>query len=158
MKNVLITRIDDRLIHGQVVTAWIKVYPINKILIIDDELSKNKLMTRIYRAAAPAGVEVILKGLDDALHYLHEESEKGENVMILVKVPEIIEAIIDSGFTVNKVILGGMGASEKRKRFNRNISASESEIESFRRIVEKGIEIVYQLVPNDREMNIRDLL
>ena len=56
MKNVLITRIDDRLIHGQVVTAWIKVYPINKILIIDDELSKNKLMTRIYRAAAPAGV------------------------------------------------------------------------------------------------------
>ena len=36
MKNVLITRIDDRLIHGQVVTAWIKVYPINKILIIDD--------------------------------------------------------------------------------------------------------------------------
>ena len=48
MKNVLVTRIDDRLIHGQVVTAWIKQYPINKILIIDDELSRNKLMERIY--------------------------------------------------------------------------------------------------------------
>ena len=53
MKNILVTRIDDRLIHGQVVTAWIKQYPINKILIIDDELSRNKLMERIYKAAAP---------------------------------------------------------------------------------------------------------
>ena len=47
MKHILVTRIDDRLIHGQVVTAWIKQYPINKILIIDDELSRNKLMERI---------------------------------------------------------------------------------------------------------------
>ena len=52
----LYVRIDDRLIHGQVVTAWIKQYPINKILIIDDELSQNRLMERIYKAAAPMGV------------------------------------------------------------------------------------------------------
>ena len=56
MKNIVLTRIDDRLIHGQVVTAWIKQYPINKILIIDDELSQNRLMERIYKAAAPMGV------------------------------------------------------------------------------------------------------
>ena len=46
MKNIALARIDDRLIHGQVVTAWIKQYPINKILIIDDELSRNSLMKR----------------------------------------------------------------------------------------------------------------
>ena len=56
MKNIVLTRIDDRLIHGQVVTAWIKQYPINKILIIDDELSQNRLMERIYKAAAPIGM------------------------------------------------------------------------------------------------------
>ena len=53
MKNIALARIDDRLIHGQVVTAWIKQYPINKILIIDDELSRNSLMKRIYVAAGP---------------------------------------------------------------------------------------------------------
>ena len=82
MKNVLITRIDDRLIHGQVVTAWIKVYPINKILIIDDELSKNQLMLRIYKAAAPAGVEVILMNQMDAAEFLLDEPLKGENIMV----------------------------------------------------------------------------
>ena len=55
MKNILVARVDDRLIHGQVMTAWIKSYPINHILIVDDELSKNQLMLNIYKAAMPAG-------------------------------------------------------------------------------------------------------
>lgn len=158
MRNVLVTRIDDRLIHGQVVTAWIKVYPINKILIIDDELSKNQLMLRIYKAAAPTGVEVVLMNQEDAAEYLLDDPVKGENIMVLVKIPEVIEKIINQGYEISKIILGGMGASEKRKRFNRNVSASEEEIASFRRIVDKGIKIVYQLVPNDREMDIKELL
>lgn len=158
MRNVLVTRIDDRLIHGQVVTAWIKVYPINKILIIDDELSKNQLMLRIYKAAAPTGVEVVLMNQEDAAEYLLDDPVKGENIMVLVKIPEVIEKIINQGYETSKIILGGMGASEKRKRFNRNVSASEEEIASFRRIVDKGIKIVYQLVPNDREMDIKELL
>lgn len=158
MRNVLVTRIDDRLIHGQVVTAWIKVYPINKILIIDDELSKNQLMLRIYKAAAPTGVEVVLMNQEDAAEYLLDDPVKGENIMVLVKIPEVIEKIINQGYETSKIILGGMGASEKRKRFNRNVSASEEEIASFRRIIDKGIKIVYQLVPNDREMDIKELL
>ncbi|MEG0177481.1 PTS system mannose/fructose/N-acetylgalactosamine-transporter subunit IIB [Anaerorhabdus sp.] len=158
MKNVLVTRIDDRLIHGQVVTAWIKDYPINKILIADDELSQNKLMGRIYRAAAPMGVEVVLMNVNDSIQLLHENQLKGENYMVLAKTPEVIEKIIESGFVTNKIILGGMGATEKRKRFNRNVSASESEIETFRRIISKNIKIVYQLVPSDREVDIKDLL
>ena len=158
MKNVLISRIDDRLIHGQVVTAWIKVYPINKILIIDDELSKNQLMQRIYKAAAPAGVTVVLMNQEDAAKFLFDDPEKGENIMIRVKVPQILEKFIDQGFETNKIILGGMGANEKRKRFNRNISASEEELDCFRRIIARGIKIVYQLVPNDREVDIKDLL
>ena len=48
MRNIVLTRIDDRLIHGQVVTAWIRRYPINCILIVDDELAQNRLMERIY--------------------------------------------------------------------------------------------------------------
>ena len=158
MKNIVLTRIDDRLIHGQVVTAWIKQYPINKILIIDDELSKNKLMERIYKAAAPIGIEVIIKTLEDAKAFLKEAPEAGENVMILVKVPEIIEDLLNSDIPIDKVILGGMGAKKGRKTFNRNISASDEEIESFRRIMEKGTEMIYQLVPGDKAVNVKTLL
>ena len=69
-------------------TAWIKQYPINKILIIDDELSQNRLMERIYKAAAPMGVEVLIQSVSEAREFLKEEPVKGENFLILVKVPE----------------------------------------------------------------------
>jgi len=152
MKNIVLTRIDDRLIHGQVVTAWIKQYPINKILIIDDELSQNRLMERIYKAAAPMGVEVLIQSVSEAREFL-----KGENFLILVKVPEIIESLLKEGIEIEKVILGGMGAKNGRKTFNRNVSASGEEVECFKRIVEGGVEIFYQLVPNDKAVNIRSL-
>ena len=152
MKNIVLTRIDDRLIHGQVVTAWIKQYPINKILIIDDELSQNRLMERIYKAAAPMGVEVLIQSVSEAREFL-----KGENFLILVKVPEIIESLLKEGIEIKKVILGGMGAKNGRKTFNRNVSASGEEVECFKRIVEGGVEIFYQLVPNDKAVNIRSL-
>lgn len=143
MKNILVTRIDDRLIHGQVVTAWIKQYPINKILIIDDELSKNKLMGRIYKAAG---------------EFLKEKPLPKENIMILAKVPQVLERLIQGGVAIQRIILGGMGAKPGRKTFNKNVSANGEETECFKRMIEKGAEIYYQLVPNDKEMNIRKLL
>ena len=158
MRNIVLTRIDDRLIHGQVVTAWIKQYPINRILIIDDELSQNRLMQRIYKAAAPMGIEVLIQACTQAIDFLKEEGEKGENLLILVKVPGIIEELLNNGIEINKVILGGMGAKNGRKSFNRNISASDDEVACFGRIIEKGVDIFYQLVPNDKAVNIKQLL
>ena len=158
MKNIVLTRIDDRLIHGQVVTAWIKQYPITKILIIDNELSTNRLMERIYKAAAPIGVEILIKSIIESVSLLKEKPVEGENFLILVKVPDVIERLLDSEIKIDKVILGGMGAKAGRKTFNRNVSASTEEVESFRRIINLGTEIIYQLVPNDKAVNIRGLL
>lgn len=158
MKNILVIRIDDRLIHGQVVTAWIKQYPINKILIIDDELSRNKLMERIYKAAAPVGVEVMIMDQEHTEIFLKEAPLAKEHIMVLVKVPQVLERLLQSGVGFDKIILGGMGAKPGRKTFNKNVSANEDETECFRRIIDSGVEIYYQLVPSEKEVNIRKLL
>ena len=144
MRNIVLTRIDDRLIHGQVVTAWIRRYPINRILIVDDELSKNRLMERIYRAAAPVGTEVLIKPVQEAAAFLREDGERGENILILVKVPQVIEALLAAG--------------KGRKTFIKNVSASREEIECMRRISERGIELSYQLVPDEKETDLKKLL
>lgn len=158
MKHILVTRIDDRLIHGQVVTAWIKQYPINKILIIDGELSKNKLMERIYKAAAPVGIEVVIMDQESAEVFLKEAPLPKENIMILVKVPQVLEGLLHAGIDITKIILGGMGAKPGRKTFNKNVSANEDETDCFKRIIDSGVEIYYQLVPSEKEVNIRKLL
>lgn len=158
MKNIVLARIDDRLIHGQVVTAWVKQYPINKILIIDDKLSRNSLMKRIYVAAAPTGIEVIILPLEEGIAFLQSDDDGKEQYLVLSKTPAIMLSLLEHGIQLQKVILGGMGAKNGRKTFNRNVSASEEEVKDFARIMEKGVDIVYQLVPDDKEVNVKKLI
>ncbi|RVU97492.1 PTS mannose/fructose/sorbose transporter subunit IIB [Coriobacteriales bacterium OH1046] len=158
MKDITLARIDDRLIHGQVVAFWANEKPINKILIIDDDLPSDAFMSRVYRASAPSGVEVILKNCTDGFSFLKGEAESNERILLLVKVPERIEELIDSGIPLKKVVLGGMGSNDKRRTFNRNVSASADEIACFKRIIEKGTEMVYQMIPSDKPVPLQTII
>lgn len=150
MRNIVLTRIDDRLIHGQVVTAWVKHTDANRILIVDDPLTKDTFMQRILRSAAPAGITVEVKGVSEAADFLKEDAETGEKLMILVKGPQNLESLVDEGVNLPLIILGGMGAKAGRKKFNRNVSASEEEIACMKRLEEKGAVVQFQLVPDEK--------
>lgn len=78
--------------------------------------------------------------------------------MFWLKYQEQLKNCLSRNIPIEKVILGGMGAGKGRKTFIKNVSASEDEIESFRNMNAKGIEIVYQLVPDEKETPIKKLL
>lgn len=61
MRTIVANRIDERLIHGQVMTSWIKQYDPNKILIIDAASANNTFLSRILFAAAPKILSSLLK-------------------------------------------------------------------------------------------------
>ena len=100
----------------------------------------------------------MIKSVQDAGAWLSEDEKKGEQILVLVKIPRAIEKLLEQNIPIEKVILGGMGAGKGRKTFIKNVSASEDEIESFRNMNAKGIEIVYQLVPDEKETPIKKLL
>ncbi len=156
MKEIVLTRIDDRLIHGQVVTAWVKFYPADHIIIIDDELSKNMIMQRLYKAAAPTGITLKILSIEESLEFLNDGAPA--KVMILVKTPVVLEEIINKGVPINKVILGGIGSSPDRKQFIKNVFASDLERQSMSQLISKDISIDYQLVPDDKAVNVKSLL
>ncbi len=152
MKKILLARIDDRLIHGQVIVSWIKSYRASTILIVDDELSKNAIMQRIYKASSPSDVELVIKGIEDATDYIKEDN--GETLMILVKAPQLLEGLLNDGIIFERTVLGGMGANSKRKQFIKNVFASEDEVECLKRMINSGVAIDYQLVPDDKPYSL----
>lgn len=158
MRNIVLCRIDDRLIHGQVVTAWVKQTNGNRIIIVDNPLTKDAFMQKILKAAAPPSVKVDVLTIDDAAEVLKDSPVEGERIIILVKVPEILEALIDKGVIFDKIILGGMGAKAGRAKFNKNVSASPEEVATMKRITNKGTAIYFQLVPTEKATDIQKLL
>ncbi len=158
MRNIALTRIDDRLIHGQVVTAWVKQTNANQIVIVDDPLTKDMFMQRILRSAAPAGITVQVMSRENGAAWLKEDSPAGEGVIILVKGPEALEYLLDAGVKLPVIVLGGMGNKPGRKKFNKNVSASDEEVECLKRLEQKGSTVQFQLVPDEHPVPLSKML
>jgi len=158
VRDIVLTRIDDRLIHGQVVTAWVKQTNGNRIVIVDEALAKDAFMQKILKSAAPPGVSVEVYSVSDAAELLKAEAVKGEKVIILVKTPQVLEALLDAGVELKTVILGGMGLKAGRKKFYKNISASDDEIACMKRLISRKTTILAQMVPDERPADISKLV
>lgn len=156
MLNIVLTRIDDRLIHGQVVTAWSKITKANRIVVVDDEVAQDEFMVSILKMAAPASFNINILTISEATDLLKGE-DTGERVIILVKRPETVLSLINNGVIIESLNLGGMGAKMGRTQLYRNISISEEEKDCFKEIISKGVKVYVQIVPDASEIDIQTL-
>lgn len=158
MSEIVLTRIDDRLIHGQVMTAWVKKTRANQILIIDDEVAKDDFMSEILKMSAPAGIDIVVKGLDDAVTFLNAQEKENKRLIILVKAPVTIDTIVEKGIKIDKLVVGGMGAKANRRVLYKNISASDEERATFKKLIDRGIPVVIHIIPDQKETNLSKYL
>ncbi|MFZ3071130.1 MAG: PTS sugar transporter subunit IIB [Anaerolineaceae bacterium] len=158
MRNIVLARIDDRLIHGQIVTSWCKATSANRILIVDEALSKDSFTQRLLKAAAPSDIAVDILGFDQAVQYLMENDRGEDRIILLTKTPKVMEDLINQSISIKTIILGGMGAKTGRSRLNKNISASVEEVECIKRIISNGTEMFYQLVPAEHPVNVKKFI
>ncbi|KUK08932.1 MAG: Protein-N(Pi)-phosphohistidine--sugar phosphotransferase [Caldanaerobacter subterraneus] len=155
---IVLTRIDDRLIHGQVMTAWVKFTQANRIMIIDEGVAKDPFMVKVLKMAAPPGIKVDIYDVEQAVEVLKENDSTNEKIIILVKHPVVIETLLEKGIEIKKLNVGGMGAAPGRKALYKNISISKEEREIFQRILDKGTDIFIQIVPDEKEVDIKKFI
>lgn len=156
MENLVLTRIDDRLIHGQVMTAWIKNKGADQVVIVDDNVAQDDFMINVLENAVPDNIAIGIFSKEDAVQFLSEPLEAP--TIILVKTPQVLEYMIDNGIDINEIDLGGMGAKEGRERLYHTISTNEEENSSFKRLIDKGIDTFIQIMPQNEKVNLKELL
>lgn len=157
MLNIVLTRIDDRLIHGQVATAWSKVTKANRIIVVDDEVAKDSFMDMVLKSAAPSSLSVDVLTVNDATKVINSD-DTGERVIILVKTPLTVLSLINAGVDIKELNLGGIGARQGRKQFYKNISISEEERTAFKELIDKGVNVFLQIVPDAKQISVAKLL
>lgn len=150
MRNLVLARVDDRLIHGEVVSVWVPSLSANRIIVADDTVAADKFNKRILKALAPEGVKVNVYTVDKASEKLKEELRKGEKIIVLAKTPITFERMLAAGVDIKEVNLGGMGLHGNRKTFIKNVACDDEEIASIKNMTEKNIRVYYQLVPEQQ--------
>lgn len=157
MKNIVLTRIDDRLIHGQVMTAWVQQSRGNEIEIVDDEVANDEFLKMVTTSTAPESINVRVDTVQDAIKYL-TIGDDGKRIIILAKTPQVIDQLIKGGVQIDHLNVGGMGNKKGRTQLYRNISASFEEREVFKDIVGEGTKVEVRVLPGDNGADISKYL
>jgi Phosphotransferase system, mannose/fructose/N-acetylgalactosamine-specific component IIB len=158
MLNIVLARIDDRLIHGQVMTAWVKNIRAGRIIIVDDKASSDPFLGELIRMAAPSGITMELYGVNKGSQVLMSDGKPNENVILLVKYPGTILKLLENGVILKKLNIGGMGAAQGRKPLYKNISASQEERDCLKKIMGHNIYTYIQIIPDQKAVDLENLL
>jgi len=147
MSEVVMNRVDDRLIHGQVITGWVGLRNVNSILIADDAVATNPMMLDIFRFAAPSGIKLGAMTVDKAAEKLLNLKEGNERIMLITKVPKTFLRLMELGYRPSDVNYGAMAHKPQSRNVAPNCDLSPEEIADTESLYKQGIRVWIQLVP-----------
>lgn len=159
MKNIVLARVDDRLIHGEVVSVWTPSLGVNRIIVVDDDVAADDFNKRVIKALAPNGVKVNVYGTEKGAEVLMKDPKSPqEKVMVLTKTPITYDRMSELGLKLDSVNLGGMGLRDQRTTFIKNVACSPDEITAIKNLMNKGVHVFYQLVPEQQVIEVSGYL
>jgi len=157
MPNIRMIRIDERLIHGQIIIKWIEVKKADAIVIIDDEIASDPIIKGIFRMTLPQFIGLAIYGLEEGIKFLITNNSK-ENVILLVKDLWIVKEIYEKGVKMDEIIIGRIPSGVGKKKVYSNVFLSDEDIEIIKFFKNEGVFITIQVVPDSEPVNIYDVV
>lgn len=151
---ITFVRVDDRVIHGQVVTRWSRQKAVNGILVIDEKIVKDEFQKKILINAAPPGVKVGIYGVEEGLEKIKLAKNAKNSYFVIVKTPVTLQNLIKAGADFgNEINVGPMSARPDAKTVAKNAAVTEEEKAAFDYLVEKNISVTFQLIPEETPLS-----
>lgn len=147
--NIINTRIDERLVHGQVAGIWTTSLDIQRIIVVNDEAAKDSLQKSSLRMAAPNSMRLSVLSVKDAARNINMGKYGQQRLFILFKNPTDVLHFIEAGGSLNEVNVGNMSYKEGTREITKSIKVLPEEEVVFQKINDHGIKITAQLVPSD---------
>lgn len=147
MSKRVYVRIDNRLLHGQVVQFWIPHLTVEKLLVADDEVFGNEAMQTIYRMALPSMVDLEVMPVD---RLAASFSNLGaQTSLVLIRGVEDTKRALECGCRFTDIMIGNVHASPDRKRITDAVYLSEEETAVLCEMKQSGINIEIQTFPGE---------
>lgn len=153
-----LARIDDRLIHGQVATRWTKETNVQRIIVVSDEVAADTVRKTLLTQVAPPGVTAHVVDVAKMIRVYNNPKYAGERIMLLFTNPTDVERVVEGGVNITSVNIGGMAFRQGKTQVNNAISVDEKDIEAFKKLNARGIELEARKVSTDQKLKMMDLI
>ena len=150
MPNILLTRIDNRLVHGQVAAQWCGSIGANIILVANDEVEKDTLRQGLMDAS------MRYWSLEKTINNIHKAADR-QLIFIVCETPEDVLKLVEGGVPIKKVNIGNMHMAEGKRQVAVSVAVDDKDVEAFKKLRELGVELEIKRVPSEPSENIEKL-
>lgn len=149
--GLVLARIDQRLIHGIVVTQWAAHTKAKRLMVVDDNVSKDEVQKSAMRMSKPAGTGMSIIDTETAITNFNSGKYDNHNVLLIVREPETLIRLAKGGIHIPKINVGIIFDGEGKKTLKKMVSVNEKEVSDLKTLKEMGIPVTFHFVPGETE-------
>ncbi|MEF9892728.1 PTS galactosamine transporter subunit IIB [Anaerorhabdus sp.] len=147
--NILLTRIDNRLVHGQVGVTWTKTIGANLIVVCDEEAANDQLQQQLMTfTAKSSGVGIRFFTVDFTAQVI-DNASPDQKIFLVVKTPATVRALIEKGVHLKDINVGNMHFSNGKRALTKKVYVDDQDMADLKFAAEHGSNVYCQDVPGD---------
>ncbi|NSA94963.1 PTS system mannose-specific IIB component [Clostridium acetobutylicum] len=155
----VLARIDSRLLHGQVATAWTKAMQPTRIIVVSDAVAKDELRKKLIQQAAPPGVKAHVVPINHMIKLAKDDQHfGGQRAMLLFENPEDVLRVVEGGVPLKTINVGAMAHSTGKVQPNKVLAFNQEDIDTFNKLKQSGLTFDVRKVPNDSKGNMDEII
>ena len=154
----VLARIDTRLLHGQVATAWTKSTNPDRIIVVSDSVAKDDLRRNMIEQAAPPGVKANVVPINKMIEVSKDPRFGGMRALLLFETPQDVVRVLEGGMDLKEVNLGSIAHSTGKVVVTRAVAMDNSDLEALETIKNMGVSVDVRKVPADSSENFDNML
>ncbi len=149
MANIVFSRVDNRLVHGQVGCTWTSSVGANLIVVADDAVSQDTLQQQLMEITAKSsGVGIRFFSIQKTIDVIHKASPK-QKIFIVVRTPKDALRLVQGNVPITKLNLGNLHFSEGKRKLSSKVYVSEEDEKDLESLKKLGVELFIQDVPGE---------
>jgi len=155
---IKLTRIDDRLVHGQVAFTWTPALGVNCLVIANDKVAKDEFVKMTLGLAKPAGTKLLVKTISEAATFLNDERSKPLKILLIVNSVTDARALVNEVPEIKSVNFGGLRLKDGARLISKAVAVNDDDISAIKELLDKGIELEVRQVPTDTKQMVESLI
>lgn len=156
---IVLTRVDYRLIHGQVAMTWTRTIGADCILVANDAVANNDIQKAALRLARPSGVKLVIKDVEGAIAALNSGVTDKYKLFIIVETITDAYRLAVGCPQITSINLGGTrSTTETKNHVSTAVFATDKDIDLMRKLVDKGVELEIRQVPTEQKIDAAELI
>ena len=143
---IVLTRVDNRLIHGQIVQGWLPTLDVSEVLIVSPIAVKKEFVKKMLRISLPSGYKLTVLGAKEAAKY---SAESQERLFVIIEDVANLFEMLKEGFCPKIIILGNTQFLEGKKQYSQGVFLTDSEAKELKELeVKQHISVEIRSLPS----------